>query len=357
MSFEEFLSQPIQTLSALVEKALSKGFLDVTVLWRQLYDESVSLDYLRWYNVLIYIAGCAAFLAITGAGKGRGIAGWCSFLLPAEVRRSRSFRIDLQWFALSLLKVPDLITVALVTALSLSAIPALISSLNITLLGGYVAQLPTGVRVVVVYVVALLFFEFGHYWAHRLQHHSKLLWQFHKVHHYSRQLNWLTGARTHPIDAVVAGTFSAIAVGLALSLVTEYDGSSWGQIFSAAREHWWFWPLMVLPLTAGRFGHSHIPISFGWADYIFVSPALHIVHHARDAELHDRNFGGVLSVWDWVFGTAYRHDHRKGLELGITEFGDDHYRHGLQPLTEPFLDAFTIAKGGLSAMWAPRTAK
>ena len=52
--------------------------------------------------------------------------------------------------------------------------------------------------------------------------------------------------------------------------------------------------------------HANIRISWGPLRYLLNSPMMHVWHH--DVEQHGKggqNFGQVLSVWDWIFGTVY----------------------------------------------------
>ena len=322
---------------------LTHDYFDGTVLWRQFYDESVTFNYFRWYLVLMYVAVCAAYFVATQRGKSVDFAGLGLYLLPADVRRAKSFRIDLWWALVSLFKLPGLITGAIVAIFSLAAISSVVTALHLGMLGAAVANLPNALRISIIFVIALLSAEFGHYWAHRLSHQSALLWQFHKVHHYSEQINLLTDARTHPIDKILPLIFSSFCMAVGVSLVAPPIGAGFDAYLTLAKSYWWLWPVSTFPLTVGYFSHSpQAPISLGWGDYVFLTPAMHIVHHARDRALHDGNYGGSLSVWDWIFGTAHRHDFRELLPLGITEFGDDHYRHIGQLLLEPFVDAARI---------------
>jgi hypothetical protein len=56
------------------------------------------------------------------------------------------------------------------------------------------------------------------------------------------------------------------------------------------------WPVSTFPLTVGCFSHSpRAPISLGWGDYVFLTPARHIVYHARHRVLHDGNQGDFMS--------------------------------------------------------------
>jgi sterol desaturase/sphingolipid hydroxylase (fatty acid hydroxylase superfamily) len=334
-----------QGANDLLSNFLRMGFFDISTLWRQFYDSSGTTDVLRWHSILIYILGCAVFFFFLSRPKKLpSIRDYLNFLVPPAVRRSHSVRVDLQWLVADLLGVPRLIAWILGTGLAFTTVPALVAALHIQFLGASVAKLPDSLRLLLLFVVGLLANEFGLYWAHRLQHYSKFLWQFHKVHHYSRQLNVLTSVRIHPVDNILVDASGGIFMGVALSLLSDYDGGNWAHLYAFAHEYWWFWVLMAIPMISGRFVHTHVPFSLGWGEFVLISPAMHIVHHARDPELHDRNFGGQISLWDWIFGTAYRHDFSKDLELGISEFDDDHYRNFPQAIAEPFLDAIKVVR-------------
>jgi sterol desaturase/sphingolipid hydroxylase (fatty acid hydroxylase superfamily) len=340
-----FIHNPLNAIEQLYSALVSHGYFDISTLWRQFYDPSAGLDTLRWYSIGLYIFGCALFLIVHRNLRGRGAIEFAKFLLPNEVWRSRSFRIDVQYLVLSLLKIPNLIANVIAAVLLVNAIPLLISRLNINfVIGAYVSSLPSWVQWLSIYAVAIISYEFGYYWAHRLLHRP-FFWQFHKVHHYSRQLNMLVGARFHPVDGFLTTTFGAISMGLGISLLMHYNGVyKYSELDGLVGGYWWFWPLMALPTFGARFVHSHVPISYGKFDYLFVSPAMHIVHHARNPELHDLNFGSIISLWDWVFGTMHRHDYRQPFDLGITEFDDNHYLHIVQTFVEPFGDAFLVAR-------------
>ena len=57
---------------------------------------------------------------------------------------------------------------------------------------------------------------------------------------------------------------------------------------------------------AANLRHSHVWLSFGpvW-EHIFISPAQHQVHHSIDKQHYNKNYGEVLAIWDWMFGTLY----------------------------------------------------
>ncbi len=230
--------------------------------------------------------------------------------------------------------------------LSFAAISSAVAALHITLLGPAVAGLPDALRITIIFTVAVFSAEFGHYWAHRLSHQSLFLWQFHKVHHYSEQINILTDARTHPIDKLLPLVFSSVCMAIGVSLVAPPIGNSFDAYAIFAKDYWWLWPVSTFPLTVGYFSHTpQAPISLAWGDYVFLTPAQHVVQpRARTASYMTAITAEAFSVWDWVFGTAHRHDFHEPLPLGIEEFGDDHYRHIGQLFYEPFVDAARVVR-------------
>jgi sterol desaturase/sphingolipid hydroxylase (fatty acid hydroxylase superfamily) len=342
-----FGSHPWDATKQLFALLLKQGYFDITTFWRQFYDSSVPQDHLRWYNILFYVGCCLAFLIATRPVRELGPRSFFSFLVPPEVRKSKSIFIDLQWFAANLLRLPHLVINILATLLFLHAFPLFISGLHIHVFSGALAGLPDSLRVLMVLVVALVSYDFGYYWAHRILH-MPLFWQFHKVHHYSEQLNILVGTRFHPVDSLLTGTLGTAAMAIGVSLFANYAGyENVSELYGVASGYWWFWVLLAVPTVGGPLVHSNVPISYGLGEYVFVSPAMHIVHHARDPELHDLNFGQVISLWDWLFGTMYRHDYSIPFQLGVTEFGDAHYRNIWHSFVEPFGDAYRVLKASL----------
>ena len=135
--------------------------------------------------------------------------------------------------------------------------------------------------------ILLLFFglEFFYYWYHRFSHTTRWFWAGHSPHHSPNQLNlsaayrlgWLgrlTGSTLFFTPLVLLGfTPTVVLTSLVLNLLYQ------------------FW------LHADWFPR------LGWLEGIFNTPSNHRVHHARNPEYLDANFGGVLVVFDRLFGT------------------------------------------------------
>lgn len=133
----------------------------------------------------------------------------------------------------------------------------------------------------------LILADLGFYVAHRIVHAVPWLWRFHQIHHSSEHLDWIATHRVHPVDQIFNSTVIAIPL-VALG-------------FSPA-------PLLAYALIY-RFHsvllHSNVRIGFGPFERLVTSPRYHHWHHADHVEAHDRNFGGQLVMFDWLFGTLH----------------------------------------------------
>lgn len=131
------------------------------------------------------------------------------------------------------------------------------------------------------------FMEWG---IHNLLHRVPWLWEFHKVHHSIEELDWIGNFRFHWMEIVVYQGLTYLPL-----IMLGVDG---GVILVIA----------VAVTLVGHLNHSNLNLSWGPLRYVINSPRMHVWHHAHDWP-SDRpagmNFGIALSVWDWLFGTAY----------------------------------------------------
>ena len=137
---------------------------------------------------------------------------------------------------------------------------------------------------ILVVAVTLLLGEFIIYWRHRLEH-IPLLWPVHAVHHSDEAMTWLALVRKHPLAyilALIIDSTPLLMLGLpvwAIGAITIFRG---------------LW---------GHFIHADVPWTLGPLGKWIISPAAHRYHHIDDYELCGSNFGGILTLWDRVFGT------------------------------------------------------
>ena len=134
----------------------------------------------------------------------------------------------------------------------------------------------------------LVLADFMHWAQHFLMHKVPVLWEFHKVHHSQREINFFTNHRVHFLDHLL---FHLIAILPFLFLSFEIPQIYLIMVF--LRWH----PLLI---------HANIRTNLGPFKYVLVTPQSHRVHHSFAPEHHDMNYGCVLSVWDHLFGTQVR---------------------------------------------------
>ncbi len=149
--------------------------------------------------------------------------------------------------------------------------------------------------VLVRFSIYFIFADFLTYWLHRWQHSSRVLWAFHSMHHSQEQLTFATSMRTHPVDDFIITTFSFVPL-----MLLGQPVRLWLPVYFAME-------FLIAIL------HSEIPWRFGPLYRVFVSPTFHSFHHSISPEHHNQNFGRLLSIWDYLFGTAVREQTRPGV--------------------------------------------
>jgi sterol desaturase/sphingolipid hydroxylase (fatty acid hydroxylase superfamily) len=148
---------------------------------------------------------------------------------------------------------------------------------------------------------ALLFMadDFSFYWHHRACHTVRLFWAGHVNHHSSTHYNLAVALR-----------------------------QAWGELVH--KDVWWLWlplvgfhPLMILTmmgvsLVGQFFLHTRVVDRLGPLEAVLNTPSHHRVHHASNVRYLDRNHGGLLVVWDRLFGTFEPEDPALPVVYGLT---------------------------------------
>ena len=135
-----------------------------------------------------------------------------------------------------------------------------------------------------VWVAGLLLYDFLYYWLHRMGHRTNLLWAAHVVHHQSEQYNLSTALRQTSTGPLFGWIFY-----LPMALIGFPV-----HVFVA---------VALIDLLYQFWVHTEQIGKLGWFDRVFVSPSNHRVHHAVNDEYLDKNFGGILVIWDRLFGS------------------------------------------------------
>ena len=151
------------------------------------------------------------------------------------------------------------------------------------------------------------------YWFHRWQHRNRWLWRIHEAHHSTREVDWLSGSRSHSLEILINQTVEfapLILLGCAPETLA----------IKGALDAVW-----------GMYIHSNIDVRSGWLQYVINGPEMHRWHHAVDEDAHNRNFGTKFAFWDWIFGTAFFPRERKpaGYGLGDLNFPRNYFRQHL----------------------------
>jgi len=134
-----------------------------------------------------------------------------------------------------------------------------------------------------VWIATFIFYDLAYYWKHRLGHEVALFWGSHVSHHQSEDYNLGTALRQTSID------FHGF-----LFLIPFFIAGVPGEVLVAT---------VSLNLIYQFWVHTqHVP-ALGPIEWIMVTPSNHRVHHARNDQYVDKNYGGVFIIWDRIFGT------------------------------------------------------
>lgn len=158
---------------------------------------------------------------------------------------------------------------------------------------------------------------------HRLLHASDFLWQFHKVHHSVEQMGYAAHLRYHFAENIIYGVLEYIPLALLGFDLIDFMAAG------------------VFATAVGHLNHANFYLPLGPLQYIFNSPQMHIWHHAKHLPegVKSVNYGLTLSVWDWLFGTAYMPTSGRDIPLGFEEV--ERYPHGFfRQLVAPFRRRF-----------------
>ncbi|MGX1362286.1 sterol desaturase family protein [Bradyrhizobium elkanii] len=158
---------------------------------------------------------------------------------------------------------------------------------NQSLLPSAVKQAIDGLPYLVQAVLVILIGDLGVYWTHRILHAVPAMWQIHAVHHAVEELDWLAAVHQHPLDVAFMKAGSLFPL-FALGFSTEAIGT---YILV------YYWQAYLV--------HANVRLNYGPLRYILVSPEFHHWHHSSEKEARDKNFAGMISFYDWLFGSVY----------------------------------------------------
>jgi sterol desaturase/sphingolipid hydroxylase (fatty acid hydroxylase superfamily) len=135
-----------------------------------------------------------------------------------------------------------------------------------------------------VFGLTFLLADFIYYWHHRVMHTVNFFWAFHVVHHSSPWMNLTTSYRLNWLSGIF-GVFFYLPL-IIIGFPPVYVAAS-----------------LALGLLYQFFLHTEAIGTLGFLEGILNTPSAHRVHHASNAQYIDKNYGGVLMIWDRMFGT------------------------------------------------------
>ncbi len=148
------------------------------------------------------------------------------------------------------------------------------------------------------WAVALIGWDFAYYWEHRISHERRIFWAAHVNHHSSQRYNFTTALRQPwlPLSALLCLP-PVVLLGVRPHLLMVSGGINLIYQFLLHTE------------AIDRFPR--------WFEAVFNTPSHHRVHHGSNSEYLDRNYGGILIVWDKMFGTF--EPEREPVVYGLTK--------------------------------------
>jgi sterol desaturase/sphingolipid hydroxylase (fatty acid hydroxylase superfamily) len=176
-------------------------------------------------------------------------------------------------------------------------------------------KLPIWTQFVIMFVIA----DFIQWNIHRLLHKNKYLWEFHKVHHSVEEMGFAAHLRFHWMETIIYKTLQYIPLAMIGFGIQD------------------FFIIHIIAVAIGHLNHANIKISYGPLKYILNNPVMHLWHHAAEIpkDRYGVNFGLSLSIWDYIFGTAYIPNDNGNQKLGfdgIESFPKTFLKQEIHPL-------------------------
>lgn len=143
--------------------------------------------------------------------------------------------------------------------------------------------------------------ELAYYWQHRLSHTVRWMWASHSVHHSATDLVLLSAFRLSWTNWLSAAWLVFLPVAL-LGIHPLVIGT-----------------LLAINLRYQFFLHTDHVRRLGWLEWLFNTPSNHRVHHSSLPQHLDKNFGGILMLFDHIFGSYTAESNASELRYGLTK--------------------------------------
>jgi sterol desaturase/sphingolipid hydroxylase (fatty acid hydroxylase superfamily) len=177
---------------------------------------------------------------------------------------------------------------------------------------------------------AVLLLDVWTYGWHRLNHTSRFLWRFHRVHHSDPHMDVTTANRFHLGEMLLSGVLRIPVIAL------------------IGAQFWEIALYEVLLFSVVQFHHANIhvgPRLDCWLRLLVVTPVMHKVHHSAWQPETDSNYASLLSVWDRLFGSFRINPAPETIRLGLDEFRREDQQSLAGMMKTPFVEPNGEEKG------------
>lgn len=175
---------------------------------------------------------------------------------------------------------------------------------------------PIWAQLLTMFVIA----DFIQWNVHRMLHSVPWMWEFHKVHHSVKEMGFAAQFRFHFMETIIYKSIQYIPLAMIGFGIQQ------------------FLVVHMLAVFIGHLNHANLNWNYGWFGYILNNPRMHIWHHSKELPTdrpHGMNYGISLSIWDYLFGTAYVPHSGRDIELGFHD--DQEYPEDfIKQMREPF---------------------
>jgi sterol desaturase/sphingolipid hydroxylase (fatty acid hydroxylase superfamily) len=269
---------------------------------------------------------------VFSCGKRKGVIpptkSFKAFLFPREVFQHRSAILDYK-FALVDLGMGGLLYMPLIAGLSMLLYKVLLYVIPPTPLFSK--------NVILTFIVGVVLVDLGSFLGHLMMHKVPILWKFHVVHHSAEVLTPATFYRVHPVETAVNALVGTILSALVAIVYVTMSHEELTLLSIAGVNAVTF----LFLLSGSVLRHTHIWLSFGFMNWIIVSPAQHQIHHSQDPKHWDKNFGYMLAIWDGILGSLYVPRGRENIRYGVP----DQDAKDLSTVTQLYFKPFRNALG------------
>ncbi|WP_028108032.1 sterol desaturase family protein [Ferrimonas futtsuensis] len=136
--------------------------------------------------------------------------------------------------------------------------------------------------------LCILACDLAYYWEHRMAHQIGVGWATHTVHHSSPHFNISVAYRHGPLDAIFGLPFLLVVVLLGFDPLMVLLSAALVQLYQTA----------LHTESIGRLPRV--------IEAVLNTPSHHRVHHGSNPQYIDKNYAGILIIWDKLFGTFAR---------------------------------------------------